>query len=64
MLRLPYYHATFVSDAGIFVNIIDSNSHPFIWMKIELETFQRKWILVSWQEITDTEYHYYRSNID
>lgn len=60
MLRLPYYHATFVDQNGVYKQIVDSNSHPFIWMDIEFNTFNRRWILLNWKQINDTEYHYFK----
>lgn len=55
-IRIPYYHATFLSPDGKYRQVVDMNSHPFIWMAIEYADFGRPWTLIQWQKISEAEY--------
>ena len=55
-IRVPYYHATFLSSDGKYRQVVDTNSHPFIWMSIEFDVFRRSWTLIQWRQISMDEY--------
>lgn len=55
-IRVPYYHATFLSSDGKYRQVVDANSHPFIWMSIEFGDFGRPWTLIQWRQISMDEY--------
>lgn len=59
-IRIPFYFANFTNvDTEAKVSVIDDNSHPFIWMAIQME-LGRKYHLDFWKEISEEEYEYFK----
>lgn len=55
-IRVPYYFANVTNvKTGVVATVVDSNSHPFIWMAIQGDMGQY-WHLLFWKEISKDEY--------
>jgi len=58
--RINYYHAVIYDTAAKqFFTIVDHNSHPFIWLKIQHELGRTHFQVHTWREISDSEFQYY-----
>jgi len=66
-MKLNYYFATFQSSSenvNRTLQVCDSFSHPFIWMRIQKEMYNREWVCLFWKEISEKEYEYYSGTVN
>lgn len=65
-MNIKFYYATFqrVNETGGFTthSLVDKDSHPFLWMKIQKELHNREFAILFFKEITEEEYIYFATN--
>lgn len=66
-MKLNYYWAIFQrpnKDVTTTLQVCDSFSHPFIWMRDQQQLHDRYWICLNWKEISEEEFEYYKTTVD
>ncbi len=62
--RFKYYHAViYDTAANRFFTIVDSHSHPFIWLEIQHEFGRTHFQVHDWREISESEFLLYPQGV-